>query len=164
MAMPAGMPIAKPQNTPFLWSLDQYSGNGQPDLPAWLPFLYGKHLGQVILGCEELAGKSSVPPLTSGPALPPNYFQPQNATAAPSIAAPVSPPPRRSGATGATSSKVWKIDDGSQDVREMTEDEILQAISAKKFNPEGVIVWTNGMAEWREIGQAIPAVLAVAPF
>jgi hypothetical protein len=54
-AVPRGMTVPPAKTRPFLWSLDDLPADGsEPDLPDWLPRLYGKRLADVIAECVEL--------------------------------------------------------------------------------------------------------------
>jgi hypothetical protein len=54
-AAPRGMTVPPAKTKPFLWSLGDLPSDGsEPDLPDWLPRLYGKKLADVIAECVEL--------------------------------------------------------------------------------------------------------------
>ncbi len=58
-AVPRGMIVPKAKLKPFLWSLDDLPQDGsEPNLPDWLPRLYGKKLADVIAECVELNGEN----------------------------------------------------------------------------------------------------------
>lgn len=58
-AVPKGMTVPKAKLGPFLWSLDDLpTDDGEPDLPDWMPRLYGKRLADVIAECVELNGEN----------------------------------------------------------------------------------------------------------
>jgi hypothetical protein len=60
-AVPRGMTVPPAKRQPFLWCLDDAPSDGsEPQLPDWLPRLYGKKLADVIAECEEYKSEGPV--------------------------------------------------------------------------------------------------------
>ncbi len=64
--LPKGMTCPAPDYTPFAWTIADAKG-GSITLPSWLPYFYGKPIGDTIRDCKELRG-AGVQASTTAPA------------------------------------------------------------------------------------------------
>lgn len=70
-AVPEGLPVPKPQNTPILVTLEDFKRSGAAVVPSWVPYLFGRSIPDCIGDCKELAGNAAktggVPGTQGGP-------------------------------------------------------------------------------------------------
>jgi hypothetical protein len=133
-ALPKGMTCPKPSREPFLWTLADYKATGQIELPAWLPWLYGKPIRDYVAGCQEIVGAGSTA-APSGPASQP----------APAANA-GGPPPRRKPAEALYF--VAPNPDGEALPTPFTAQQIIDKCMKDEFKYEVIEVCKDGSDDW----------------
>jgi hypothetical protein len=97
-AVPKGMAVPAPTYKPFVWHLSEAEA-GKIDLPGWIPWLFGRPLGEHVKECHELKGRG-LSATYSGQPVPAANGQANGKAPPPPPAAggPPSPPPAPSAA------------------------------------------------------------------
>jgi hypothetical protein len=164
--VPTGFVVPEPQNTPFAWKVDAAAKTGKIDLPTWLPYFYGKPIGDTIQQCQELEGKA-VEVVNSHVQAPPA------ATSAPANTDGGSaggPPPRRrrdvATATQAAPVAEWFVDaDGFAADKKYSVAEIQKHCeTAGGVDLANLFVTGPGYEGWTPVTVAIPASRGWIPF
>ncbi len=149
-SLPKGMTVPAPENKPVAVPLaDHLAGTA---IPSWVPWLFGKSIEDHIAMSDEVRHGS---PQDVHKATNPDPRQ----SAAPPANRPA-PPPRPGQRPAPALSGKWLVifKDGDEPV-ELEAASIPTAISGKGLNPETVLVWKEGEADWKDaksVGLSLP--------
>lgn len=141
-AVPKGMPVPAPTYKPFTWHLSQ-ADSGKIELPDWLPWLFGRPLGEHIKESHELRGKA-IEATYGGKAASANGAASRPSVPPPPPGGPPSPPPAPTPA-----GKFWVALGNGQTTNEAMDAAATGHLLLQKGLTEDALVCMEGTNEWK---------------
>lgn len=148
-AVPKGMTVAAPTIKPFAWHLSQAETTGKVELPSWVPWLFGRPLGEHIKECRELSGKAvsatyggqAAPPNGNGQTAGPKPAAPAGAAGTGNGSKPAAPPP--------TAGRFWVALGNGETTNEPLDAAATGHLLFSKGLTPAALVCLDGTQEWR---------------